>query len=62
MGVLPPRMILLGLRNIDLAMVYHNLIKLNKRYITFQEWIRADSGYAAKTALYCLLAEEPQSC
>lgn len=34
-------MILLGLRNIDLATVYHNLIKLNIRYITFQEWNRA---------------------
>lgn len=40
MGVLDPRMILLSLRNRDLATVYPYFIKLNTRHIEFLEWQR----------------------
>lgn len=40
MGVLDPRMILLSLRNRDLATVYQYFIKLNTWHIEFWEWQR----------------------
>lgn len=52
MGVLDPRMILLSLRNRDLATVYPDFITFNTQQIEFLEWQRG----MLKIGLCCVIS------